>query len=138
MLCLLFRPVCMVIGLSFLKLIVVSPKFSSISILLLWSSGVYLWVGFDIGLLIKVWYFVLLQNVVFLGLRVENLSLCFFTWILFGALLSIGADYITLRGIVSILSLDGFATSWRFRLFIIVLLLAEPVWSGIFWFRYLS
>ena len=80
----------------------------------------------------------LLQNVVFLGLRVENLSLCFFTWILFGGLLSIGADYITLRGIVSILSLDGFATSWRFRLFIIVLLLAEPVWSGIFWFRYLS
>lgn len=65
----------------------------------------------DFGLLTKVWYFVLLQKVVFLGLKVENLSLCFFIWILFGALESIGADSITVSGIVYILSFDGFVTS---------------------------
>ena len=138
LLSLLFLPVCIVIGLSFLKLNIVSPKFYSSTMLLFCCYGLYFLVTVDFGLLIKVWYLVLLQNVVFLGLKVENLSLCFFIWILFGALESIGAASITVRGIVYILSFVGFETSWRFRLFIIVLLLAELVWFGIFWFKYLS
>lgn len=52
----------------------------------------------------------LLQNVVFLGLKVENLSLCFFIWILLGALVSMGAASITVRGTDSILSRVGLLT----------------------------
>jgi len=59
----------------------------------------------------RVWYLVLLQNVVFLGLKVENLSLCFLTCILLGALLSMGAASITERGTDYILFRRGLSTS---------------------------
>ena len=100
LLCLLVRPVCIVIGLPLLKLRVVSPKFYSERRLLLWISSLSFFVLLDFGLLIKVWYFVLLQNVVFLGLRVEKRSDVCLTWILFGALVSRGIASMVVMGMV--------------------------------------